>query len=605
MAVLETSSRSLKSISSNLSSMKKNVLFTKTTTENLRKVLINRTKIKSDAVFKTKYNFNKRLEASKRREAEDMLEASDVSSQVSNSNAITHANSSSRSPLGRILSTLGYLTAGWLVKNLPTWIGMAKEFIGRIYKGVDLVRGFFDNVVSFTGGIGNIIGAYATNLASFDFFDTSRRVNDAFNELNTSVENMNTEIQNSLKLISTPLTESLTGQQAAPPVGSEPGQSQLYPESEAGAGTAAGPATDLVSGAKAFMSAGFPAKGAAYLAGNAQQESGWAGQRGPWTLNDGAGTNKGIMSWNRGRITRAEKFLGKPLNKASNAEQIRWVKYEMQQSYSGAYKIFMNPNASDADLQKASYIYLGYGDVGSRFAYAQKALKSLQTSGGSDGKQQSPTGAVSQASLPKLPPTDTLSGGVQRYGASRDKGKRKHAGVDFDISGPSAKFYSRIGGVVVGSPFRYGDDGWAIDIHNKGLGVYERIAEASKILVKSGQTINPGQPVAQGESRTGVIHYEIRKSIQGGFENSLDPMKFLSGAGSQVAVSAPPSGGTPGAITPDRRGQTIIAVDNRQPQSQSSTMISAPGQQFSSQVNESGLLNRFIKNKFLTDLAYL
>lgn len=132
---------------------------------------------------------------------------------------------------------------------------------------------------------------------------------------------------------------------------------------------------------------------------------------------------------------------------------------------------------------------------------------------------------VDPSKLPPLPPTDTLKDGSQRYGAARPGG-RKHAGVDFDIKG-NEKFYSRIGGVVVGKPFRFGDDGWAIDIYNKELGVYERIAEANTILVKPGQKIIPGQAVAQGESRTGVIHYEIRTSLYGGYEASVNPLTYL------------------------------------------------------------------------------
>jgi murein DD-endopeptidase MepM/ murein hydrolase activator NlpD len=84
-----------------------------------------------------------------------------------------------------------------------------------------------------------------------------------------------------------------------------------------------------------------------------------------------------------------------------------------------------------------------------------------------------------------------------------------------------AKFYSRIGGVVAGGQFRYGEDGWATDIYNQQLGVYERIAEAAKIVVKPGQTIKPGDLVAVGESGTGVIHYEIRKKVSGGFESTV------------------------------------------------------------------------------------
>ena len=156
------------------------------------------------------------------------------------------------------------------------------------------------------------------------------------------------------------------------------------------------------------------------------------------------------------------------------------------------------------------------------------------------------SGVLDMSKLPPLPRTNTVPG-KQHYGAPRDGG-RKHAGVDFDISGPNEKFYSRIGGVVVGNKFRFGDDGWAIDIYNKELGVYERIAEAQKILVGPGQTIRPGQPVAQGESTTGVIHYEIRKSISGGFENSIDPLDFLNNL--QKNSNTKPKPGQPPSLTP-------------------------------------------------------
>jgi murein DD-endopeptidase MepM/ murein hydrolase activator NlpD len=169
---------------------------------------------------------------------------------------------------------------------------------------------------------------------------------------------------------------------------------------------------------------------------------------------------------------------------------------------------------------------------------------------GPAGNQVGTTPIPDQQGLPPLPPTNTLPG-RQHYGASRGNGTRKHAGVDFDISGPNAKFYSRIGGVVVGNPFRYGDDGWGIDIFNNQLGVYERIAEANKILVKNGQTVQPGQAVAQGESRTGVIHYEIRTKIEGGFENTLDPIAFLRNPTTQQQTAQLSPTTTPGtSITP-------------------------------------------------------
>jgi hypothetical protein len=58
---------------------------------------------------------------------------------------------------------------------------------------------------------------------------------------------------------------------------------------------------------------------------------------------------------------------------------MRFIKYELETvpQYAEANRIFKDPNATPQELQRASKIYLGYGDVGSRFKYAQTALKGL------------------------------------------------------------------------------------------------------------------------------------------------------------------------------------------------------------------------------------
>ena len=53
-----------------------------------------------------------------------------------------------------------------------------------------------------------------------------------------------------------------------------------------------------MAGTKMLQDAGFPKRGAAYLAGNIQQESSWNGQR-DWgeVMNDGSLRNGGLVSW--------------------------------------------------------------------------------------------------------------------------------------------------------------------------------------------------------------------------------------------------------------------------------------------------------------------
>jgi len=141
-----------------------------------------------------------------------------------------------------------------------------------------------------------------------------------------------------------------------------------------------------------------------------------------------------------------------------------------------------------------------------------------------------PSSSLLPSSLPPLPPTNTLPGGVQSYGAARSGG-RKHAGVDFDpADDKNSKFYSRIGGEVIYAKNAGGGYGNVVDIYNKELGYTERIAEGNNIHVKVGDVVNPGTLVQSGSEMTGVFHYEIRKGKagnSGSFKGTVNPLEFL------------------------------------------------------------------------------
>ena len=139
--------------------------------------------------------------------------------------------------------------------------------------------------------------------------------------------------------------------------------------------SSAGP-SNLEGGAKYLKAEGYSAKGAAYLAANIQQESGWNGQR-SWGAvfnpstgqSDGTSRNGGLVSWaswtdDPARLGNIENYLGKPIEQATHAEQIAAMNWEMKKYYPDAYRIFNNPNATDAQLRRASYQYWGYGHEG-------------------------------------------------------------------------------------------------------------------------------------------------------------------------------------------------------------------------------------------------
>lgn len=128
---------------------------------------------------------------------------------------------------------------------------------------------------------------------------------------------------------------------------------------------------------------GFPARGSAYLTSAIDHESAWEGER-EWGQVEGDGTNRngGLISWaswhdNPARLGAIERHFGRPIGQISEREQLNYMKREMSKSYGAAYRIFMDPNASSADLQWAVSSYWGFDPAytGSRWTDAERYIK--------------------------------------------------------------------------------------------------------------------------------------------------------------------------------------------------------------------------------------
>jgi hypothetical protein len=149
---------------------------------------------------------------------------------------------------------------------------------------------------------------------------------------------------------------------------------------EANPGASGGNIKNASHGMKVLEQMGFPRRGAAYLSGNIQQESTWHGAR-QWgqVAGDASNRNGGLISWasfpgNSARLGAIERHFGKPIAQIPESDQLDYMKIEMKRRNPWAYRVFMNPNSSASDLQRASYQYWGYRDVGARFDYAERLL---------------------------------------------------------------------------------------------------------------------------------------------------------------------------------------------------------------------------------------
>jgi hypothetical protein len=131
--------------------------------------------------------------------------------------------------------------------------------------------------------------------------------------------------------------------------------------------------TDKWQGMKALQNMGLPTRGAAYIAGNITTESKWSGQR---SWDDVGAKAGGLISWRAERLKALENHFGRPVTQISDREQLQYMMTEMKRRNPEAYRTFMDPNASDSDLQKASYSFWGWGVQGDRFSIAKELLGS-------------------------------------------------------------------------------------------------------------------------------------------------------------------------------------------------------------------------------------
>ena len=272
------------------------------------------------------------------------------------------------------------------------------------------------------------------------------------------------------------------------------------------------------------------------IMGNAQQESGFNPTIAhSESLQGSPAKFIGIFQWDNkgvgdrwGHLVKWAK--SKKLDPENIDTQLRWT---WEEELGGSYRSVLTKLKAAKTPEEAAKIWYEDFEVAShglteRQNYAKGFYKKYK------GKIPKAITDVSQRKLPPLPERN-LSG--QQYGAERtnkDGKKRQHAGVDFPI-GENDYFYSRIGGVVTYKDFDPSPKGYGnyIDIYNSKLNVTERIAEGRQVLVKKGDSVNPGDKVVQGLSATGVIHYEIRKgkSTTYGYAGTVNPVKFLEDLG--------------------------------------------------------------------------
>jgi murein DD-endopeptidase MepM/ murein hydrolase activator NlpD len=586
-------------------------------------ILLNRTKIKSKLVFGDRRLFQNRRDSVRRKRQESIVEASSIGGAI-RSGATSIANTA-KGFLGRIMDFLGTLLLGWMLNNLPTIISMAQELMGRIQRLVSILGSFVTNIGRSLLSFGKVLGAIGQNIASFDFFDTSNRVENAMSELNSVFDDMGKEIDEGMKLLGTPLTEGLvTGEDAAPfgtDYTTQPGS-----EGTPGQGGKLQPihrqALDIIAG---------PESGGNYNAMN----RGGAG--------DSPGGSKKWIGKNLTDMTIGEVLSLQSQGKLHAAGKYQFVPIQLPVSmkYVGLTpKDKFDKNNQDlmaAGLMKDRGLQ-PWTVGGSKYSdkerqIVEQARKTPFGAGTPTPAQVTPSPGrgvtttvrdeINVSGPTGGTPTVGLTPG-QGFGAAR-RGGRIHEGIDIGTSGQRGYYVAlRKTGKVVFSGVA-GGYGITVDIIGPD-GTCYRFAHLAKSLVRAGQPYN-GQTIGEiGNTGSGSgihLHFEVRPG--GPYGRAIDPRPYLGllsigrqltgVAGQPAQVTAP--GPTPaqvatrptqrqqlpGQLTPERRGAQVVVIDDTPPPS-IPQIPSAPSSGMMLPIRTGDSLNSFIKNKLLLDLAY-
>ena len=603
----------LKRVTVSANESKKRVTEARSSVKNIGQILFRRTKVKRDVFAQTNLFRKRREESEKRQFLEGEIEAPRVVVTPSGPQQLTQS-AGTGGFLNRILGFIGYLAAGWILNNIPTWIAMGKEFIARIQKAGQIVSGFFNNTIRLFANVGNILGSLGQNLLQFDFFDTSNRVKDAMGNLNLTMENLTSQIEEAFGLLTTPLTEGKYSGEQIPETGTQQTNEGAYGETPP------------------YSRGAFTGTDKAILDLIASVE---AGRENYDSVNGGSRTGKPPTQSTIGEIARSGqgatgRYQHMPVYILSRAKSAGFnentlftpaVQDKITLKFledSHSYAAWKNGKITDRQFaQKLAVTWRGlpydernltYQDQYARYNKAHTTFANVLSKLNASKKS-------SQQTSMQSPPQATPSRGItpiitSRYGESR--GVRTHGGSDLAVKqGTSLRAVSD--GVIVDSDY---ENGWGnFLVMRDNLGIYHLYGHMQSGYKRSGP-VKKGEVIGKvgmsGRTSGPHLHWETGTGWNGGvITGKFDPLNKYSkfapfNTVSEVKMSAPPqqTNMVPLSLTPERRGQDIMIIEPQQQQN-IITPVSSGEDVAPSPINDFQLLNNFIKNKLLLDLAYV
>jgi murein DD-endopeptidase MepM/ murein hydrolase activator NlpD len=205
-------------ISKGMKSLNTGVGNLKNSSDSIKTVTLNRTKIKKEIFARDKVLTNMREEAVRRKDQESIIEASGIGGAMRRSASVI--TDSTKGFLGRLLDFASSLLVGWLLYNLPTIMTVIEDLIIRIKSLTGILSDFMFNIKNTFQNFGSLLSGVYQNVTQFDFTDKSKRVQNAMDDLNVNLETMRDQFLQGFDILSKPLGEG-PGEKEVPPLNTD------------------------------------------------------------------------------------------------------------------------------------------------------------------------------------------------------------------------------------------------------------------------------------------------------------------------------------------------------------------------------------------------
>lgn len=146
----------------------------------------------------------KRIDVKNRKYLTDRLKSAPILLKKYRGPESLAATDKSTSLMSRMLGFIGYASAGWILGNLPTWVGLGQQFTKRVITASNILSNYGEETLDVITDLGKVFTSTFDNLSKFDFTDNSNLISNSLDELKSSLDDLGTGLSDAFAVFLKP-----------------------------------------------------------------------------------------------------------------------------------------------------------------------------------------------------------------------------------------------------------------------------------------------------------------------------------------------------------------------------------------------------------------